>query len=251
MNSAVICLLLSLQLAVAYEVLYSINVGDDATRDNNGILYQKDNNTVGKSVKCEKYTMVPYDRMLYRKQRQGNFSYDLPANETGHYTVILKFVECCKPPIKRIFDIYLNNHLVAATVDILREVGHIKMYTLHIYFSICNGKLMHGDVEVGLVNQHVRLEFVSIKDDAALNSLLLVRGDIKNLPVTLLPTNASQILNQFQTCNIEKLSKLGESERTETFAFDKLSPYTILHFYNVTNSTLSINVINNSGAGVN
>jgi hypothetical protein len=239
------------QTALAYDIIYSVNVGDEPVRDSNGIYYRKDNNTMAKSFKCIQYNSLPYDKLLYRKQRQGNFSYDLPATANGDYTIILKFTECCKAPINRVFDLYLNQHLVKANINVFKEVGLLKILSLHVYFSICDGKLYYENEEIRTFGGSLRLEFVSIKDDAVLSALLLVRGDNSYLPSSLFPTNSTEIYNKFRICKMEKTGMEGMQlvEKNETYSIQKrLSPYTILNFYHVSNTSLNINVIN-SGAG--
>jgi hypothetical protein len=222
----------------AYEVVFAVNAGDEATTDSNGITYRKDNNTQGSFAKCTQYNQIgeDQDKLLYRRKRYGNFSYDVPVLSDGEYTVIMKFVECWTSAKPGVFDIYLNMHRVKCSIDVLKTAGASNVHTEHIYFSVCGGKLFFEDEDPERINGQVRLEFVAIKEEAMLSAMLVIRGDTDNLPTSLMPTNSTNP-PKFNKCEL----------KNDELSIHNLNPYTILHFYHISNSTLSVNVINKAG----
>jgi Malectin domain len=229
---------------LAYEVIFAVNAGDEATTDANGITYRKDNITQGLLAKCTQFNSIgeDQDKLLYRRKRYGNFSYDINVPQDGEYTVIMKFVECWTSAKPSVFDVYLNMHRAKCNIDVLKTVGAAKVLTEHINFSVCGGKLYFGEEEPERINGKVRIEFVTIKEEAMLSAMLVLRGDIDNLPSSLQQTNQTAPVNVIRPVTCEIKTEVVQQN------VPKINPYTILHFYHISNSSLNVNVINKGGA---
>jgi hypothetical protein len=96
----IICFLLILARASGLgEVIWAVNCGGDAHTDIHGIRYQQDYLTLGiasdygKNLQIQR--IVPQDQILYQTERYhtSTFGYDIPIDEDGDYTLVLKFSE--------------------------------------------------------------------------------------------------------------------------------------------------------------
>ena len=88
-----------LEVSSAYEVVYAVNCGGPSHKDRNGIKYSRDTNKVGIASDFGKTMIIsrvsPEDQILYQTERYhtSHFSYDVPINSDGEYTLVLKFAE--------------------------------------------------------------------------------------------------------------------------------------------------------------
>jgi hypothetical protein len=234
-KSLFLILLTSEKPSNAYEIIFSVNAGDIKSTDSNGIPYQKDNNQAGGVISCaEPATLkeVPFgEELLYRNVRFANFGYNILTTGDGHYTVIMKFSECWQQKENiRVFDVYLNQRKIICHIDIVKKVGFRTVLTEHIYFSVCQDKLHYGNEEIQLFNRNVRIDFVSVKDNAILNAMVVVKKtSIENLPNSLLATTVTRKPPNFYDCQSNQ-SSLSQSER-----HTKIEGFTInLHIHNPT-----------------
>ena len=82
-----------------------------------------------------------YDR--YSTRRQRSLVYKLPVPMPGDYAVRLHFAETCEcatEPGQRIFDIELEG-TVASTLDIVKEAGWRRSYSLTVMATVIDGEL--------------------------------------------------------------------------------------------------------------
>ncbi|MGD0919753.1 MAG: malectin domain-containing carbohydrate-binding protein [Thermodesulfobacteriota bacterium] len=124
------------------EVIFAVNCGGPAYVDQRGILYQADRFFLGGRKKTTKVTIGGVeDDLLYRSERCGNFSYDIPVSN-GIYTVTLKFAETYyHAPGKRLFDVKIQGQEVLTHLDLFAQAGRNKAYDVLIPASVTDGVL--------------------------------------------------------------------------------------------------------------
>src|SRR5688572_25380918 len=101
-----------------------INAGGGAFTTNQGQLWQADMLFSGGSTNAvtTRIKGTPND-VLYRTERVGNFSYNLPV-PNGRYSVALHFAEITWTSAgQRIFDVTIEGALAIDNLDIVSEVG--------------------------------------------------------------------------------------------------------------------------------
>ena len=78
---------------------------------------------------------------VYRTERYGNFSYNIPVSNGSKY-VILKFAEIYFNTVgARIFNVNINGVRVISNLDIFKEVGFAKPLDLSFPVSVTNNNI--------------------------------------------------------------------------------------------------------------
>jgi hypothetical protein len=101
-----------------------------AVRDHLGNLWHSDAYALGGSItdQPEIVTGTP-DPKLYAQERFGHFSYAIPVDPRGRYTLILHFAElywAADPGVgRRVFNVYCNGKTLLENFDIFKEAGSL------------------------------------------------------------------------------------------------------------------------------
>jgi hypothetical protein len=111
----------------------------------------------------------------------AGFSYALPLQSDGLYTLVLKFSEVYfQEPGQKVFDVKLGRHTVIPDLDIFGILLSRGIpYDEFIEFTLQNGKVfVEGQEAVGAYkNGKVQVEFaVGRADNPKVNAILLVEG---------------------------------------------------------------------------
>ena len=124
--------------------MFAANCGGDFIISSEGITYLADYNYTGGNI----YT-VPWDvpvegtigDEVYRSERYGSFSYDIPLSN-GTYTVVMKFAEIYfSDRDERIFDVSIENKDAVTDLDIAALVGKNSAYDVYYVVDVNDGAL--------------------------------------------------------------------------------------------------------------
>ncbi len=81
------------------------------------------------------------DQTLYRTQRLGNFSYNIPL-ANGNYNLTLKFAELSiKSRSRRVFNVLVGGRVVISRLDVYARAGANRAYDVTIPVSVTSGTL--------------------------------------------------------------------------------------------------------------
>ena len=139
----------------------------------------------GVAAEFEEKHQFPLPNMeMYHTERFGQnagFKYEVPLEEDGTYTLVLKFSEVYfQEPGQKIFDVKLGNTKVVSDLDIFGKVYSRGIpYDEFVEFQVKGGKVVYKGSEVSgaLTNGKLQVDFaVGRADNPKLNALLLVKG---------------------------------------------------------------------------
>lgn len=85
------------------------------------------------------------DQSIYMTERHGynSFSYQLPLETEGTYTLILKFCEMYfDKPGRRVFHVRLGEHRAITNLDVFARSGKFVAHDEYIEFRYVNGKIL-------------------------------------------------------------------------------------------------------------
>jgi len=109
-----------------------------AVTDHNGNLWHPDNYFLGgvASDPPRQVSGTP-DPGLYAEERYGHFTYSIPVDTRGRYTLVLHFAELYWIPDRfsgvgvgsRVFQVYCNGRTLLEDFDIFKEVGSMQALT--------------------------------------------------------------------------------------------------------------------------
>lgn len=86
---------------------------------------------------------------IYRTERYGAFSYEIPVTASGNYTVELHFAEIYQTSAgSRSFSVAIEGDTVISNLDLYSEVGHDNGYTE----TIENVSVTDGSISIELIN---------------------------------------------------------------------------------------------------
>jgi hypothetical protein len=123
-------------------VLLAVNAGGAPFTAADGISYQADTLFSGGSTYGTTAAIAgTTDDALYRSERYGNFTYNLPV-ANGDYVVTLKFAEIYfAAQGMRIFDVLIEGVEVLANLDVFAQVGKNTAYDVEIPVHVLDGTL--------------------------------------------------------------------------------------------------------------
>ncbi len=117
-----------------------INTGDGALTDScTGVAWQADQYYSGGTTYTN--TTLPTCLGVYRTERYGNISYNIPVTNGPKY-VILKFAEIYFNTVgSRVFSVNINGQSVITNLDIYKEVGFAKPLDLSFPVNVTNNNI--------------------------------------------------------------------------------------------------------------
>ncbi|CAD8065823.1 unnamed protein product [Paramecium primaurelia] len=141
------------------KVLYAINCGAPSNyKSPSGIQYEKDIQTDPETVVADyslnsevssqqiKYTREP-EIYLTERHAYKTFSYQIPLQKEGTYTLILKFAEMYfDTKGKRVFHVKFGSQRVIEKLDIVAKVGKYASNDEYIEFEYIAGQVFHNNV---------------------------------------------------------------------------------------------------------
>ena len=135
---------------------YYINAGAGALTDScTGVAWQGDQYYSGGRLYTT--TSLPTCLGVYRSERYGNFSYNIPVSNGPKY-VILKFAEIYFNTVgARIFNVNINGVQVISNLDIFKEVGFAKPLDLSF--------------PVNVTNNNIEIQFINVVQNAKINGI--------------------------------------------------------------------------------
>ncbi len=150
------------QAALAPTNTTLINSGGTQYTDTAGQSWSADTNFVGGNQFSTTQTITgTNDQTLYKTERWGNFSYNIPVATAGTYQVTLNFAEIYwNGPNLRVFDVKAEGQLVIDDLDIWSLVG-------------ANAALSKT-FEVGVSDGVLNLDFLSQIDNAKVSSIKVI-----------------------------------------------------------------------------
>ena len=111
---------------------------------------------------------------LYNTQRLGNFTYSVPV-QNGLWALTLRFSELeYQGPGKRVFDVYVNDVLMAAGYDVWARANSGR-------------SMLNQGFSVNVTNGVMQIRFVSKVGLAAVSALELIPAALNSLPNTTPP----------------------------------------------------------------
>ncbi|MGL1902854.1 MAG: glycoside hydrolase family 3 C-terminal domain-containing protein [Fibrobacterales bacterium] len=131
LNSQVDQVVITIEEEVIEELIFAVNAGGSLFTDDNGIVYESDNNySGGKTASTTKSISGTTNDILYQSERWGASSYDIPA-VSGEYRIEFHFAETYwTTSNKRVFDISAEGTTVINNLDIVNEVGTLTRYDI-------------------------------------------------------------------------------------------------------------------------
>ncbi|CAD8164127.1 unnamed protein product [Paramecium octaurelia] len=141
------------------KVIYAINCGAPSNyKSPSGIQYEKDIQTDPETVVADyslnsevasqqiKYTREP-EIYLTERHAYKTFSYQIPLQKEGTYTLILKFAEMYfDTKGKRVFHIKFGQQRVVEKLDVVAKVGKFASNDEYIEFEYVAGQVFHNNV---------------------------------------------------------------------------------------------------------
>jgi len=142
--------------------VFAVNCGGGAFTAVDGTKYVADGNFVGGKSYANNGAAIANteDDVLYRSERYGNMSYDIPV-ENGVYDVTLKFAEIYHNDInKRIFDVLIEDQELISNLDIyLSSADQFTAYDLTFTVNVTDGVL--------------NIDFLTDIDNAKISAILV------------------------------------------------------------------------------
>ncbi len=135
----------SIDLGTADPVVLALNAGGPAYVDSQGIHYEADRFHSGGSAHQSRAVIngTP-DETLYRSERRGEFSYDIPL-ENGHYLMTLKLAEItCKASGRRVMDVTAEGREIVSDLDLYGAAGRNHAYDIRVPVKVSDGTLNIG-----------------------------------------------------------------------------------------------------------
>jgi len=144
-------------------VVAAVNSGGSSYAGKSGIQYGSDKYYQGGSIgKAFASIAGTYEDTLYKTERYGNFSYSAPI-ANGTYFVTLKFAETFWfSSNRRIFNVKIQGQQVITNLDIFAKAGRNRAYDVTLPVTVSNGVM--------------QIEFVSVKDNAKINAIVLQKA---------------------------------------------------------------------------
>jgi hypothetical protein len=126
----------------AGHVRLAVNAGGAAFTAADGTSYQADTLFSGGSTyKTTAAIAGTSDDTLYRDERYGNFTYNMPV-ANGDYVVTLKFAEVFfSAPGLRVFDVLMEGVEVVSNLDVFAQVGKHTAYDVEVPVRVLDGTL--------------------------------------------------------------------------------------------------------------
>ncbi len=123
-----------------------------------GIVYSADSRySGGRSYQTSATISGTSDQTLYRTQRVGNFSYNIPL-ANGNYNLTLKFAEISiKSRGRRVFNVLVGGRTVISRLDVYAKAGANRAYDITVPVSVTTGAL--------------NIQFRSVYSNAIVNAL--------------------------------------------------------------------------------
>lgn len=123
-------------------VVYAINAGGVAYTATDGTAFSADQLVNGGSTYTSSTSISgTEDDLIYRSERYGNFTYELPVTN-GTYEVSLLLAEIYfNEPNKRVFDVSFEGQKQVSNLDIFAEVGKNAAYSVTNTVTVTDGSL--------------------------------------------------------------------------------------------------------------
>jgi hypothetical protein len=139
-------------------VFLAINAGGPKYVAADGTVYMADAHfSGGRTAKTRANIGDTEDDTVYRSERYGNFSYDIPV-PNGNYIVTLKFAEIYwSAANRRIFDVEIQGKEIISNLDIYAAVGKNFAYDVNVPVSVTDGVL--------------KIDFFTDKDNAKVSAI--------------------------------------------------------------------------------
>jgi hypothetical protein len=146
------------------EIVSAVNAGGKLYVDRTGVRYGTDGYYQGgRTYRISSSIAGTEDDTLYKSERYGNFHYSISV-PNGNYVVTLKFAEIYwSSANRRVFNVKIEGNQVITNLDIFSKVGKNKAYDVAIPVSVTDGVL--------------RIEFVSVKDNAKVSAILIQKAE--------------------------------------------------------------------------
>ncbi|MGL1936358.1 MAG: glycoside hydrolase family 3 C-terminal domain-containing protein [Fibrobacterales bacterium] len=124
---------ITIEEEVTEELIFAVNAGGSLFTDDNGIVYEADNNySGGKTASTTKAISGTQNDNLYQTERWGASTYAIPATP-GEYRIEFLFAETYwTASNKRVFDISAEGNTVINNLDIVNEVGTLTRYDITV-----------------------------------------------------------------------------------------------------------------------
>lgn len=147
---------------------------DNGLTDSNGRVWESDRFFLGgRAAPSQNEITGASDPALYAGERFGNFSYLIPVDSRGRYTLILHFAENFFGPgnagaadtRRRTFDVYCNGVALLRGFDVLAEAGRPRKAVTKTFRGIAptaTGKLMLQFLPVG---HHALVDAIEVLDE--------------------------------------------------------------------------------------
>jgi hypothetical protein len=139
-------------------------------KDHLGNSWHSDNYASGGNVSDQPQVVTGSpDPQLYAQERYGHFTYSLPVDTRGHYTLVLHFAElywAADPGVgRRVFSVYCNGKMLLEDFDVFKEAGslHALAKTFNHLKPNSEGKL---DVTFEPVNNHATISAIEVIDES-------------------------------------------------------------------------------------
>lgn len=150
----------------AYEMC--INAGGPAYTAADGTEYQADGYYSSGRTSTHAHDIAGTDDdLLYQSERWRAFTYSVPVPETGTYTVELEFAEIyyqatssAGGPGSRVFDVYIEDVLVAEDFDILAQVPSKTALTLNHMVVVEDGSV---DIGFGVIEEWPKISALCVR----------------------------------------------------------------------------------------
>jgi hypothetical protein len=149
--------------ATAGATFFAVNAGGSQYRDATGTLYQADARySGGTAYRTNVGISGTTDDPLYRSERYGNFSYNIPV-ANGSYQVTLKFAELDSKVRtgRRVFDVLMEGKRIISGLDIFARAGRNKALDITVPVTVSDG--------------YLNIQFRPQKGNAQVNAILIKR----------------------------------------------------------------------------
>lgn len=150
--------------------VFGLNSGGPSYTDPQGRVYQADIHFLGGNQQSDPVGFPSnvditgtVDDVLYRSERWGSFTYNIPVSNAT-YTVVIKLAEVysgISSGYARIFDIRINNQTAFANVNIFNAVGYTTAYDL----TASNVVVTDGNIKIEFVpgpNEQPKVSAIAI-----------------------------------------------------------------------------------------
>ncbi|HLE00011.1 MAG TPA: malectin, partial [Bdellovibrionota bacterium] len=140
----------------------AVVAGGTAYTDSSGVYYSADRNfSGGATARTTSPITGTTNDPVYQSERYGNFSYTFPMSN-GTYSVNLKFAEIYFSAAgQRLFNVAINGKTVLTNFDIYARAGRNAAYNQFFTVTVTNGTM--------------KIDFVSVRDNAKVSAIRIVR----------------------------------------------------------------------------